>query len=93
MFVARGKFMLIIWPFQLSELCRPVLWRSFASGIAKERALNQWCRRQGCIGCKRNLKSFDLSKIREKSRKTRTQSLNIQGKSLKIWAKIVTNVV
>jgi len=39
--------MLVILPFQLSELCRPVLLRSFASGIAKERALNKWCRRQG----------------------------------------------
>jgi len=24
-FAARGKFMLIIWPFELSKLCKPVL--------------------------------------------------------------------
>jgi len=24
-FAARGKFMLIIWPFEFSELCRPGL--------------------------------------------------------------------
>jgi len=39
--VPRGKLMLIIGPFELSELCRPVLQRSLVRGIVKKRALNQ----------------------------------------------------
>jgi len=33
--VARGKFVLIIGPFEISELCRPVLQRSLVRGVVK----------------------------------------------------------
>jgi len=59
----------------------------------------QWCKGQGCRGCKSTTKSFDLLKMRSKSLKIwakslniQTKSLNISTKSLKIWAKMAPNV-
>jgi len=46
----------------------------------------QWCRGRGCRGCKRTNKSFDLVKLREKSREVCAKSVKTFAKSLKIWA-------
>jgi len=73
---------------QIVVMCHIACW--FRSGALSKfdqfYRSSHWCRRQRCRGCKCTPKSFDLVKIRAKSLKTFTNTI-------KIWAKMVINML